>query len=91
MSMTSINISLPESMKNYIEEQIAQGSYSTTSEYFRELIQNDQKRKAQEHLETLLLQGLESGEATPMEEKDWQTIRQSVRERIINRTESNKS
>jgi antitoxin ParD1/3/4 len=86
MSMTSMNISLPESMKAYIEEQIAQGGYSTASEYFRELIRGDQKRKAQERLETLLWEGLDSGAATPMDERDWEAIRQAVRERIANRT-----
>lgn len=56
--MTSINISLPDSMKAYIEEQVNQGGYSTVSEYFRELIRQDQKRKATERLETMLLEGL---------------------------------
>ena len=48
--MTSINISLPESMKAYIEEQVASGGYGTVSEYFRELIRQDQKRKAKERI-----------------------------------------
>lgn len=77
--MTSINISLPDSMKAYIEEQVDKGGYSTVSEYFRELIRQDQKRKATERLETMLLEGLDSGSATPMTQKDWEEIRQSVR------------
>lgn len=48
------------------------------SEYFRELIRLDQKRKAQERLETLLLEGLESGEATEMTAIYWEDIRQAV-------------
>jgi antitoxin ParD1/3/4 len=64
--MSTINISLPESMKVYIDEQIAKGGYGTVSEFFRDLIRQDQKRKAKEHLETLLLEGLESGSSTPM-------------------------
>jgi len=80
--VTSINISLPESMRTYIEEQVAQGGYSTVSEYFRELIRQDQKRKTTERLEGMLLEGLESGNATAMTEEDWMEIRQAVRSRI---------
>lgn len=70
-------------MKAYIEEQVDKGGYSTVSEYFRELIRQDQKRKATERLETMLLEGLDSGSATPVTEKDWQDIRQSVRDRLL--------
>jgi antitoxin ParD1/3/4 len=80
-----MNISLPESMRAYVEEQVASGSYSTVSEYFRELVRQDQKRKAQQRLEALLLEGLESGTATPMTDQDWQDIRQAVRERVAKR------
>ncbi len=83
--MTSINISLPDSMKAYIEEQVNKGGYSTVSEYFRELIRQDQKRKAAERLETMLLEGLDSGSSTPMTQKDWEDIRQSVRDRASDR------
>jgi len=73
-------------MRLYIEEQVANGGYSTVSEYFRELVRQDQKRKAQEHLEALLLEGLNSGMATPMTEQDWEDIRRVVRERVAQRT-----
>jgi antitoxin ParD1/3/4 len=60
-----MNISLPEAMREYVETQVADGSYSSASEYFRALVREDQKRKSQERIEALLLEGLESGE--PME------------------------
>ena len=69
-------------MRAYIEEQVASGDYSTVSEYFRELVRKDQKRKAQERLEALLLEGLDSGTATPITAQDWEDIRQTVRKRI---------
>jgi antitoxin ParD1/3/4 len=80
----SINISLPDAMRAYVEEQVANGSYSTISEYFRELVRQDRERKAQERLEALLLEGLASGQETPITAQDWQDIRQTVRERITN-------
>ncbi len=46
--MTNVNISLPEDLKNYLEEQATCGGYGTTSDYERELIREDKKRKAHE-------------------------------------------
>lgn len=83
--MTSLNISLPESMRNYIDQQITLLGYSTASEYIRDLIRQDQKRNATQKLETLLLEGLESGKATEITEQDWQNIRQAVAEKLATR------
>jgi antitoxin ParD1/3/4 len=83
--MKSINISLPEEMRIYIEEQVANGGYSTTSEYIRQLIRQDRQQKAEKQLEQLLLEGLNSGEATPMSAKDWAEIRQVVTDKIAAR------
>jgi antitoxin ParD1/3/4 len=69
-------------MRAYIEEKVATGGYSSVSEYFRELVRQDQKRQAAERLETMLLEGLNSGNATEMTTDDWEDIRQAVRERI---------
>ena len=89
--MKSINISLPDGMRAYVEEQVAEGGYSTISEYFRELVRLDQKRKAKEHLETLLLEGLNSGSATPLTEKDWDDIRTSVRVKVQQQKDLNEN
>ncbi len=45
MSMTSLNISLPEALKEYVEGQVASGDWSTPSEYVRELIRQDKERR----------------------------------------------
>jgi antitoxin ParD1/3/4 len=86
-TMTSMNISLPDSMRQFVEGQVAQGGYGTVSEYFRELVRGEKKRQAQEQLEQLLLAGLKSGEATPMTDKDWTDIRAEVRRRALARKE----
>ncbi len=64
-------------MRTYIEEKVAAGGYSSVSEYFRELVRQDQKRQAAERLETMLLEGLNSGNATEMTPDDWEDIRQA--------------
>ena len=45
MSMTSLNISLPEALKEYVEGQVASGNWGTPSEYVRELIRQDKERR----------------------------------------------
>jgi antitoxin ParD1/3/4 len=84
-TMTSMNISLPDSMRQFVEVQVSNGAYGTISEYFRGLVREDKKRKAQEQLEELLLAGLNSGEATPMTEQDWTDIRAEVKRRALAR------
>ncbi len=79
-----MNISLPDSMRAYVEDLVAKGGYSSVSEYFRELVRLDQKRKAQERLETMLLFGLNSA-ATEMTQQDWEDIRKAVREKVAHR------
>jgi antitoxin ParD1/3/4 len=60
--MTTMNISLPDSMRAFIDQKVAQDGYSTASEYIRQLVREDQKRAAQERLEALLMEGINSGE-----------------------------
>jgi len=45
MVMTSLNISLPEALKNYVEGQVASGDWGTPSEYVRELTRQDKERR----------------------------------------------
>ncbi|WP_404790236.1 type II toxin-antitoxin system ParD family antitoxin [Altericista sp. CCNU0014] len=87
--MSTVNISLPESMKAYIDEQVATGGYGTVSEFFRDLIRQDQKRKAKESLETLLLEGLDSGTSTSMSAQDWEDIRLAVQGKIAQQQKLN--
>lgn len=89
--MTNINIFLPESLNVYIEQQVLEGGYSTKSEYFQDLIRKEQKQKAQERLNQLLDEGLDSGKATPMIEENWLEIRQAVRERVAKLDQSKQS
>lgn len=60
MQSTTMNVSLPEQMKNFVEERLESGGYGSVSEYVRELIREDQKRREEEKLEKLLLSRLQS-------------------------------
>ena len=86
--METMNISLPEPLKDFVERQVVHGGYSTASEYVRALIREDQKRKAEEQVEALLLQGLDSGDAKAMKKKDWALVRRTVHQRLTQRKRS---
>jgi antitoxin ParD1/3/4 len=66
--MASLNVSLPKTLREYVEGQVDEGGYSTPSEYVRSLIREDQKRRVAERIEALLLEGIASGE--PVEVND---------------------
>jgi len=75
--MQSMNISLPEPLKEFVDGQIASGRYSSASEYVRELIREDEKRKAEERLEARLLEGL-AGDESKLTRKDFAEIREEA-------------
>ncbi|GAB4363866.1 MAG: type II toxin-antitoxin system ParD family antitoxin [Bryobacter sp.] len=76
--MTSLNISLPQILKDFVEQQVEKGGYSTPSEYIRELLREDQKRRAEERLEALLLAGLNSGDPVEITPDYWERKRKEL-------------
>ena len=81
MEMTSLNVSLPKVLKEYVEGRATADGYSTPSEYIRELIRDDRKRQATEKLEAALLEGLNSGPAKEITPARWAQKRSSLRQR----------
>ncbi|MFT3820255.1 MAG: type II toxin-antitoxin system ParD family antitoxin [Rubrivivax sp.] len=79
--MESMNISLPAPLKQFVDEQISSGRYSSASEYVRELIRADEKRKAEEDLENKLLEGLNSADSE-LTKADWKAIRSEALARV---------
>ena len=73
--MQTMNISLPDQLKEFVDVQVGSGRYSSVSEYVRDLIRDDEKCKAQEKLEALLMEGIQSSEPTEMTRRDWNDIR----------------
>jgi antitoxin ParD1/3/4 len=84
-AMETMNISLPDPMKEFVEELVAKGDYSSASEYVRALIREDRKRREQERLQVMLLEGLDSGPMTEMTAADWESVRGEVRRRAATR------
>jgi antitoxin ParD1/3/4 len=63
MSNTSLHFSLPTQLRDFIERRVAEGGYANPSDYLRDLVRADQRRRAREKLDALLLEGLQSGPA----------------------------
>jgi antitoxin ParD1/3/4 len=80
--METMNIALPESMKHYVQERVSEGGYSSVSEYVRELIRADQKRKIDERIDNLLLEGLDSGLPIPTTKEYWEEKKRKLVERF---------
>ncbi|NWA25619.1 type II toxin-antitoxin system ParD family antitoxin [Pseudomonas gingeri] len=73
--MSPMNISLPNALKTFIDDQVSQRGYSTSSEYVRELIRKDQDRQ---NLRGLLLAGAESAPGTPVDGDYFKSLRARV-------------
>lgn len=74
--MSTMNISLPDSLKVFVDEQVSQRGYGTSSEYVRELIRKDQDRL---QLRNLLLAGAASAQAATADAKYFDNLRSRVR------------
>lgn len=60
--MATMNVSLPDQMKEWVEEQVKTGRYGNSSDYVRDLVRKDQERaEAADEFDRLVQEGLESG------------------------------
>lgn len=75
--MATMNISLPDTLRDFVEEQIAQGGYGTTSEYLRDLIRREQQRL---QLRGALLAGLEADVVAEADATYFKQLRKSLKD-----------
>jgi antitoxin ParD1/3/4 len=75
-AMSTMNISLPDTLKSFVDEQVHQRGYGTSSEYVRELIRKDQDRL---QMRSLLLAGAASAPATPADANYFDDLRDRAR------------
>jgi antitoxin ParD1/3/4 len=76
--MSTMNISLPDSLKDFVDEQVSQRGYGTSSEYVRELIRKDADRL---QLRGLLLEGAAASSAAPADAAYFGSLRKRVQRR----------
>lgn len=73
--MTTMNISLPETLKAYVDEQVSGRGYGTSSEYVRDLIRKDQDRQ---RLRGMLLDGAGSSPGSEADARYFDALRARV-------------
>jgi antitoxin ParD1/3/4 len=76
--MTTVTISLPDSLKAFIDQQLATKGYGNVSE-FRSLLREAQKEEQDARLEALLLEGLASGGGIPVTPAFWKDLKLEAR------------
>ena len=74
--MSAMNISLPDSLKDFVDEQVDQRGFGTSSEYVRELIRKDQDRL---QLRGLLLEGATSAQSKPVDKAYFDSLRRKAK------------
>lgn len=74
--MATMNVSLPDALKDFVEAQVGERGYGTSSEFVRELIRREQARA---QLRALVTDGLASGEGSRLDDAYLDRLRQRVR------------
>jgi antitoxin ParD1/3/4 len=77
--MSTMNISLPEALRSFVDQQVSGRGYGTSSEYVRELIRKDQDRQM---LRQLLLEGASSGLTEPVDDAYFDGLQDRVSSRV---------
>ena len=82
---TTLNVSLPEPLKEYVQDRVSEGIYSNASDYVRSLIREDMQKSAERRLEAYLLEGINSGPATAMTLEDWAALEADLERHVAER------
>jgi len=78
--MSTMNVSLPDSLKAFVDEQVSSRGYGTSSEYVRELIRKDRETQ---RLRSLLLEGASSSLTAPIDAGYFDQLRERVRRSVV--------
>ena len=84
--MATVTISMPESLRQFLDHEVETKGYGNVSEYMRCLLRDARAKEADARLEALLLEGLVSGDPIPSTPEFWRELRSEVRK---NRTARN--
>jgi antitoxin ParD1/3/4 len=85
---TTMNVSLPKDLKEWVDDQVQAGGYGTASEYLRDVLRRARERQARRAIDEKLIEAFESGPALVMDDKDWASIRRAAKAASSPRTKS---
>jgi antitoxin ParD1/3/4 len=89
--MVTVTISLPDSLKAFMETQIASKGFGNVSEYVRSLLREAQEKESEARLQALLLEGLSSGGGEAVTEEFWSELKAEAAELLAKGKASRKS
>lgn len=75
--MATMNISLPDELKAFIDQQVAEQNFMTSSEYIRSLVRKEHEAAK---LKAMILEGVESGPTIPLDETYYERKRERIRQ-----------
>ncbi|HEX5234345.1 MAG TPA: hypothetical protein VFW25_03340 [Silvibacterium sp.] len=87
--MTTVTISMPESLKEFLDHEVQTKGYGNVSEYMRGLLREAQSRDADSRLQSLLLEGLISGDEIPLTQDFWRQLRTDAGKLLTSQRKSN--
>jgi antitoxin ParD1/3/4 len=76
--MATMNVSLPDELKTFVDERVVRDGYRSTNEYVRDLIRRDRER---EHLRSLILEGANSGSGSVADGEYFTALRNRISSR----------
>lgn len=82
MSTASLHISLSKSLKQRVKDRVEEEHFSNPSDYVRALIRDDLKRRDEQRLEKMLLEGLASGPGITLGSPEWESFWKSIEARV---------
>lgn len=74
-----MNVSLPRELKKWVEDQVKAGGYGTASEYLRDMLRRARERQLRRGIDAALVEAVDEGAHTVMDDADWASIRKSAR------------
>jgi antitoxin ParD1/3/4 len=79
--VATMNVSLPDPLKQFVDEEVREGGFASTSDYMRDLIRQRQRQKAAEFLRRLIAEGMATP-STPVTGETFAQMRKELRERL---------
>jgi antitoxin ParD1/3/4 len=76
---STMNVSLPADLKQWVDQQVKEGGYGTASEYLRDVLRRARERKQRRQIDAMLVEAVQSGATIEMDDADWTSIRRAAR------------
>ena len=80
--MSTMNVTLPDSLKAFVESQVARKGYGSPNDYLEALIREDQRKAENDEIEGKLLEAIQGAPATLVTAETWEAIKQEGLRRL---------